>query len=236
VIIACTLVFLAQLAGGPQSRMTEEFGFVPARVTQPGKELVVELSGMVMTEQGPRKVTQSYELAPPAVSVPLTFITCIFLHGGWMHFLGNMWFLWIFGDNVEDRLGHFAFAILYAATGVLASVSHLFSDPTSTIPTIGASGAIAGVMGAYAILYPHARVMAVIPIVIFLHMVVLPAPVFLGFWFLMQLWQGGMSSLGGVSEGVAWWAHVGGFVAGALAAIFVNQIGWSSDPVTERRR
>jgi hypothetical protein len=147
----------------------------------------------------------------------------MFLHGGWMHFLGNMWFLHIFGDNVEDRFGHAGYLLFYLACGVAASLAHLLSGPNSTIPTIGASGAIAGVMGAYLVSYPHARVQTLVPIVFLIQIVVLPAPVFLGIWFVIQFFQGVATVTDVESTGVAWWAHIGGFAAGAAAAWLLDK-------------
>ena len=150
-----------------------------------------------------------------------TLISSMFLHGSWSHVIGNMWYLWIFGDNIEDRLGHGRFIVFYLLCGMTAALGQVVVDPDSTLPTIGASGAIAGVMGAYFVLYPHSRVLTLIPW-IFLQIVELPAIVLLGFWFLMQLFSAGAiavttSTHGG---GVAFAAHVAGFVMGAIG-VFV---------------
>jgi len=158
-----------------------------------------------------------YGVVPAYFSAP-TLITSMFLHGSWSHVLGNMWYLWIFGDNVEDRVGHGRFILFYLLCGIAAAAGQVAVDPSSTLPTIGASGAIAGVMGAYFVLYPHSRVLTLIPW-IFLQIVELPAIVLLGFWFVMQLFSAGTiamttSSRGG---GVAFAAHVGGFLFGVLA-------------------
>jgi membrane associated rhomboid family serine protease len=157
----------------------------------------------------------------PAYFSPPTLITSMFLHGSWSHVLGNMWYLWIFGDNVEDRVGHGRFIVFYLLCGIVASVGQIAVDPASMLPTIGASGAIAGVMGAYFVLYPHSRVLTLIPW-IFLQIVELPAIVLLGFWFVMQLFSAGAiaataSTTGG---GVAFAAHVAGFVAG-MGGVFL---------------
>jgi membrane associated rhomboid family serine protease len=153
---------------------------------------------------------------------PATLITSMFLHGGWMHVIGNMWYLWIFGDNVEDRLGHGRFIVFYLLCGIVAAFGQVFADPTSMLPTIGASGAIAGVMGAYFVLYPHSRVLTLIPLFIFWEVIEVPAIVLLGFWFLIQLFSAGTiaanASTGG--GGVAFMAHVAGFITGILA-VFV---------------
>ena len=141
-----------------------------------------------------------------------------------MHIIGNMWMLWIFGDNVKDRLGHFWYLIFYLFCGVAASATHLLSGPDSTAPTIGASGAIAGVMGAYFVLYPRAMVLSLVPVFFFIQMVVLPAPVFLGIWFLLQFFQGTFAVTSLQNAGVAWWAHIGGFVSGlGIAWILKSQ-------------
>jgi membrane associated rhomboid family serine protease len=144
----------------------------------------------------------------------------MFLHGGWMHLIGNMLYLWIFGNNVEDAMGHVKFVVFYVVCGILAATSHALTDPSSAVPMVGASGAISGVLGAYLLLYPHARVMVLIPLGIFARVMYVPAGFVLGFWFVLQLLSGGMS-LGQGGGGVAWFAHVGGFVAGmALIGLF----------------
>ena len=158
----------------------------------------------------------------PNTGVRLLF--SMFLHGGWAHIIGNMLYLWIFGDNVEDRMGHVRYLIFYLLCGWTASYAHIWADPRSTLPSIGASGAIAGVLGAYITLYPHARVVALIPLGIILHTTQIPALFFLGFWFLQQFLMGSMSLTEETAQtgGVAWWAHIGGFVAG-LALVWLFQ-------------
>ncbi len=144
--------------------------------------------------------------------------TSMFLHGGWLHLIANMWALWLFGDNVEDALGHGRFLVFYLACGVVANIAQSSVDMLSTTPSLGASGAIAGVLGAYLLFYPTARVLTLIPIFIFPWFVELPAVVFLGLWFFAQL-SGGLASLGVAGAGaggIAWWAHVGGFVSGLV--------------------
>jgi membrane associated rhomboid family serine protease len=140
----------------------------------------------------------------------------MFFHGGWLHLLGNMLYLWIFGDNVEDRLGHFKYLIFYLLVGYIASFAHIFSYPQSDVPLIGASGAIAGVLGAYLILFPRAKVLTLIFLFIIIQVVPIPAVIFLGFWFLLQLLSGTVSMADQGGQSVAFWAHVGGFVAGML--------------------
>lgn len=146
----------------------------------------------------------------------IPMFTSMFLHGGWFHLIGNMWTLFIFGDNVEDTLGHAKYLILYLLSGAVACLAQLFSSPSSLIPMVGASGAIAGVMGAYFSLFPAARVLTLIPVLFFV-IIEVPAYVFLGVWFLLQFFSGTFSILGARADvGVAFWAHVGGFVAGFL--------------------
>ena len=141
-----------------------------------------------------------------------TVLSSMFLHGGWMHLIGNMWFLWVFGNNIEDSMGHLRFVVFYVLTGLLATLVHIATSSASGVPVVGASGAISGVMGAYIVLYPRVRVHTLIILVFFIRVVTLPAVAMLGFWFLLQLLEGSMSRA--VGGGVAFWAHVGGFVAG----------------------
>jgi membrane associated rhomboid family serine protease len=162
-----------------------------------------------------------YGVVPAYFSWP-TLITSMFLHGSWSHVIGNMWYLWIFGDNVEDRVGHGRFIVFYLLCGIAAALGQVAVDPNSMLPTIGASGAIAGVMGAYFVLYPHSRVLTLIPWW-FLQIVELPAIVLLGFWFLMQLFSAGAIAVTANTHGgggVAFAAHVVGFVAG-MGGVFV---------------
>jgi membrane associated rhomboid family serine protease len=157
----------------------------------------------------------------PADFSPPTLITSMFLHGSWSHVIGNMWYLWIFGDNVEDRVGHGRFIVFYLLCGIAAALGQVAVDPNSMLPTIGASGAIAGVMGAYFVLYPHSRVLTLIPWA-FLSIVELPAIALLGFWFLMQLFSAGAIAVTATTHGggVAFAAHVVGFVAG-MGGVFL---------------
>ncbi|MFO7893124.1 MAG: rhomboid family intramembrane serine protease [Longimicrobiales bacterium] len=148
-------------------------------------------------------------------------LTSMFLHGSWMHLIGNVWFLWIFGNNIEDSLGHGRFLLFYLLTGAAAAAGHILSAPGSPVPMVGASGAISGIMGAYLLLYPRVRILTLFFFVIFIRIIPLPAWVMLGYWFLIQLLSG--TATGGAS-GVAFWAHVGGFVAGlALVKPFENR-------------
>lgn len=155
----------------------------------------------------------------------LRVLLSMFLHGGWLHFLGNMLYLWIFGDNVEDRMGHLRFLVFYLLCGWIAAYAHVWAEPGSRVPAIGASGAIAGVLGAYMLLYPTARVVTVIPLGIFFPTVQLPALLLLGWWFVQQFLLGSLSLAQGPQQGggTAWWAHIGGFAAGALlVGLFQN--------------
>jgi rhomboid family protein len=173
-----------------------------------------------------------YGVVPAYFSTP-TLITSMFLHGSWMHVIGNMWYLWIFGDNVEDRLGHGRFIVFYLLCGIAAALGQVAMDPYSTLPTIGASGAIAGVMGAYFVLYPHSRVLTLVPLFFYYEIFELPAIFLLGFWFLMQLFSAGAIAVTANSHGgggVAFMAHVAGFVTGVLG-VFVfrkrqRQVDW----------
>jgi rhomboid family protein len=162
-------------------------------------------------------------IGPGAVGELRSALLSMFLHGGWAHFLGNMLFLWIFGDNIEDRLGHVRYAIFYLLSGYAATFAHAFASPHSAVPAIGASGAISGVLGAYVILFPGARIVTLIFLGFFARMVEIPAWVYLPVWFLMQLFSG-LASLDTPAEqaGVAWFAHIGGFVAGPILLLLLG--------------
>jgi membrane associated rhomboid family serine protease len=161
----------------------------------------------------------------PSARELLTPVTAMFLHGGWLHMLGNMLYLYIFGDNVEDTLGHGTFLGFYLACGVASFAVQILFQPASAVPNLGASGAIAGVLGAYFVRFPRARIVTLLPLFVVFTLVEIPAVVFLGLWFLFQFLSGA-ASLGRVSAasgGVAWWAHIGGFVAGA---VLMTVAGW----------
>jgi membrane associated rhomboid family serine protease len=164
---------------------------------------------------------QQYGVVPADLRAT-TLITSMFLHGSWLHIIGNMWYLWIFGDNVEDRVGHGRFIVFYLLCGIAAALGQVAIDPTSTLPTIGASGAIAGVMGAYFVLYPRSRVLTLVPLIIIWEVIEVPTVVLLGFWFLMQLFSAGAIATTASTQGggVAFAAHVVGFLTG-MVAIFV---------------
>ena len=203
-IAANTLVFLWELQLGPQmlERAFVELAIIPVRYSIP-------------------KIAQSFSLSEQV----LPFFSSMFLHGGWLHLIGNMWTLWIFGDNVEDRLGRWKYLLLYLASGVAAALLHIYTNLGSQVPTIGASGAIAGVMGAYFRFYPQARVETVIPPFIFGPYFDLPAVLFLGWWFLLQFFNGALSLGAGARGfgGIAWWAHVGGFAFGVAVCLFARR-------------
>ena len=211
-IAANVVAFLYEVLLGPQLRpFVLEFGLVPAR--------------LAMAARG------EAELGGAAI----TILTSVFLHGGWLHLLGNMWYLWIFGDNVEDRFGHAGYFAFYLVAGAVAGLLHTVLNPASMVPTVGASGAIAGVLGAYARLYPRARVVTLIPLLFFFQVVALPAVFVLGLWFVMQFFSGTLS-IGATGGGVAWWAHIGGFafgflVAGLLPARRNSSRAWVEDDV-----
>jgi membrane associated rhomboid family serine protease len=194
---------------------------IPSRTTPYITVVIILVNGMFwlhqvsLPEQAFTRLVRNYGVIPGALQWS-TLVSSMFLHGSWLHVIGNMWSLWIFGDNVEDRMGHSRFAAFYVLCGVGAGYGHVLVESTSLVPTIGASGAIAGVMGAYFVLYPHSRVLTLIPLVFYWEIVELPAVLVLGLWFVMQLASGAMalgaSSLGG---GIAFMAHVAGFALGA---------------------
>lgn len=169
----------------------------------------------------PQAITSAVYSANIGLGTILPLFSSMFLHGGWLHLGGNMLYLWIFGDNVEDKLGHGRYVLFYILCGLTASLAHIIIDPRSEMPTVGASGAISGVLGAYLLMFPRARVVTLIPIFVFLQVAELPALVVLGFWFILQFLNG-VVSLGyetGGMGGVAWWAHIGGFIAGLVLVV-----------------
>jgi membrane associated rhomboid family serine protease len=220
IIALCGIVFLTQLADTQDGvdQLVDYLGMIPARVFHPDEPIALPAEVLVQTPFGISRETVERVLPQLPFSPWLTLLTCTFLHGGWLHMLGNMWFLHIFGDNVEDRLGHFGYLVFYLGCGVAASAAHLLLNASSTMPTIGASGAIAGIMGAYLYLYPRANVLALVPIVFFFQVLVVPAPLFLVVWFALQFFQGTLSITSQSTGGVAWWAHIGGFAVGFLVA------------------
>jgi membrane associated rhomboid family serine protease len=243
IIVVNSLVWLAMWRMPParQDEFVARNGFVPKRLEQlrdPGVVVRVPIERRVADPIHRRiKVEQDeIELDAGDGSVPLTLLTCMFLHGGWMHLIGNMWFLWLFGNNIEDRLGHLLFALLYLGGGLVATICHWAAGPGSSVPVIGASGAVAATLGAYAVTFPHARVRSALVLIIFVTIVELPAMVVLGLWFLGQLFEAFGSWNVGLSGGVAWWAHIGGFVAGAAAMPLLRLIAPEPPRAEDRPR
>lgn len=230
-IAVCSLVFLIQMSDD-QGQILLRYSMVPARVTHPEETFTIRQPAVVRTPSGPMEVIQDVRLPPAALPGWGTLLSCVFLHGSLLHLLSNMWFLMIFGDNVEDRLGHWGYLVFFLGCGLAASFAHYAAESESLMPTVGASGAVAGVMGAYLLLYPHAMVLSLVPILFILQMIVIPAPVFLGLWFLLQLLQGTFAMGRTEAAGVAWWAHVGGFVAGWLVARVLTLTGRTRPQVT----
>jgi membrane associated rhomboid family serine protease len=196
----CVIVFLWQL-GQSADTVAYSYGMIPA-VLFGTKELPPDLA-----------------VVPPWA----TIFTSMFLHSGWLHIGGNMLFLWIFGNNIEDVLGHVRYLLLYLLSGVAAAMGQALTDPGSTLPMLGASGAIAGVLGAYLLLYPYANVHVLVLIIIILRIITVPAWIMLGLWFAVQLLSGLISKSG--TGGVAFWAHVGGFVAGIVLLVVMRPPG-----------
>src|SRR5450432_392253 len=195
-LIALNLIiyyFQSQLAPEAFQNLIFQFGFTPADVAE--------------------LFTGTSSLRLPSVLLP--FLTSMFLHGNWWHVIGNMWFLWIFGDNIEDHMGHGRYLLFYFLSGIAAAAAQVVLTPHVGVPTVGASGAIAGVLGAYFILYPRARVLTWFHPIFFFY---LPAWVMLGFWFALQFFSGAATNTASYSQsgGIAFWAHVGGFVAGII--------------------
>ncbi len=220
-IIACVLVFIYELS--LNATATEyffyQYGFIPAAVAQGIRSVKDKLSdGSIIT-------------IPLILPAWLTIFTSIFLHGGWLHVAGNMLYLWVFGDNVEDRFGHLWYLIFYLATGVIASLTQIFAAPSSTVPNIGASGAIAGALGAYFVLFPYSRVRTLVVIFIFPLFLRIPSVILLGFWFFLQFISG-VGSIGpsAQAEGIAYWAHVGGFVSGVAVALIYRLMTRNNQP------
>ena len=202
IIAACVLVFFYQASLGAKAGeiFVYEFGAIPA-------------------------VILGFQSLPPGVQAfPASFslITSMFLHGGLMHLLGNMLYLWIFGNNIEDAMGHLRFVLFYLVCGVAAAMSHALTNAGSVVPMIGASGAISGILGAYLLLYPRAHVLVLIPLGFFMRLMYVPAGFVLGLWFLLQLVSGSVS-VGQGGGGVAWFAHVGGFLAGMILVGFLKR-------------
>jgi membrane associated rhomboid family serine protease len=207
VIIALNLLAWIALQGAgatlPLATSICELGLIPGELTLSlpvGTRFPMGDGLVCTTDPGPQ---------------PLHLITSMFLHGSWMHLLGNMWFLWLFGNNVEDSMGRLRFVVFYLICGLAAALGQVITSPNSAIPMVGASGAISGVMGGYLVLYPRVRVFTLVTLGFFFTSIALPAWVMLGYWFLIQF-VSGFASFGGDKGGVAFWAHIGGFVAGVV--------------------
>jgi membrane associated rhomboid family serine protease len=214
-LIACNVLFFlwfAQLAPMPQQAFLYRHAFMPARFSNLADDEAVKIVVPLQALQNGRPVIVRWpiELPPDRSEVILSLFTSMFMHGGWGHLLGNMWFLFLFGGNIEDRLGSVRYIFFYLLGGVLAAAVQWVDDPSSTAPMVGASGAIAALLGAYAITYPWARIHTLVWIVVFFTVIDLPAILFLGGWFVYQY----ISARTEIGGGVAWWAHVGGFAAG----------------------
>jgi membrane associated rhomboid family serine protease len=203
IIAACIAVFLWQTSLGPRA----------------GQAIVYSLGVIPAVLFGSAQLPSELRLVPAPVSI----VTSMFLHGGWMHLLGNMLYLWIFGNNVEDSMGRGRFVIFYLLCGTTAALVQSFAAPGSEIPMIGASGAIGGVLGAYLVLHPRANVRMLFIILFFVRVISVPAAVVLGLWFVMQFISGATTPTTGDNGGVAFWAHVGGFVAGAVLVPFFKR-------------
>lgn len=199
-IILNILVFFKELSLPPQylNAFFYTYGLIPAQVT---KQLMEGAS---------------------LLSTGIPFISAMFIHGNWLHLLGNMLYLWIFGDNIEDRMGHLRYLIFYLLVGIIASTVHVIANPGSDIPIIGASGAIAGVLGAYFLAFPRAKILTLVPVFFFITFVQVPAIIFLPVWFLIQLLNV-FSTAGMVANSVAWWAHIGGFIGGIILLPFFSR-------------
>jgi membrane associated rhomboid family serine protease len=228
IIVACCFVYFFVEHGGwglgsTGNERVADYGAIPYEITHPGKECGQTADGQVACEGQPG-VSGT---APDQPVWWLTIVTSMFLHGGLLHLGGNMLFLWIFGNNIEDSMSRWRFALFYLLGGVIAVYAQTLIDPNAAVPTVGASGAIAAVLGAYALLYPRARVVTVVFIVIFFTVIELPALLVLGFWALLQLFLGAsdLTSPSGAQGGVAYFAHIGGFAFGLLAIkLFANRV------------
>jgi membrane associated rhomboid family serine protease len=223
VINTVCLLYMNGLAAQPgdgdyRLRMfVHEHGFIPARLAQLSNPLPLRIN--MYPGQIVRPDRQFIVLPPSARQIALSSVTAMFLHGGWYHLISNMWFFWLFGNNIEDRLGHVTFLLFYLVGGLVATACHVLMvrGAGTADPIIGASGAVAVILGAYAVFYPFARIHTLVFIIIFFTVIELPALVVLGFWFVGQLLSGLQALHLQVGTQVAWWAHIGGFLAGAVA-------------------
>jgi membrane associated rhomboid family serine protease len=227
IIVACVVVYFFVERGGfglgdTGNERVIEYGAIPYEVTHPGDECAPVEGGLLACEGQPGVQGEAPDQPPWWV----TIFTSMFMHGSLLHLGGNMLFLWIFGNNIEDSMSRWRFVLFYLGGGVAALAAQILFQPNAAIPTVGASGAIAAVLGAYALLYPRARVVTLIFIIIFFTIVTLPALLVLALWFLLQLAYGASELAQPVGGGgVAYWAHIGGFVYGlALIKLFANRV------------
>jgi membrane associated rhomboid family serine protease len=219
------MVFVFLQGLGSNDRFTFAYSTVPAEIVS-GKDLVSGDQVVQMETVGGRQEVRIPGLKETPIPVYLTLLTAIFMHGGFAHLLGNMWFLWIFGDNIEHDLGRIRYLLFYLICGILASLAHVLlntSGPSSLIPSLGASGAISGVMGGYLVLHSHRRV----TVLLFQFVTDVPGIVAVGLWFVFQIISG-LGVLGGDQGGVAYAAHIGGFIAGALLVKPFQKLGFAS--------
>lgn len=235
-----SFLWVRSLPPAKQQVVVYRYGFVPRWLTQldDPKPINVPVERKMVWHPwfGRRVIERKLPLTTEPRYVLISLLSCMFLHGGWLHLIGNMWFLWIFGNNVEDRLGRIVFLIFYLLGGLAASGCHWLVDQQSPVPVIGASGAVAAVLGAYAITWPWARVHTLVFLFVFITIIDLPALFVLGIWFLGQLLEGNRALNLGITGGVAWWAHVGGFVAGTvLMPVFSAAVGAVRQPSSTRR-
>jgi membrane associated rhomboid family serine protease len=224
-LIAANFVVMGwmfSLSEKQQNAVAMEYGFVPARLSHVGKGKDIKAPVLAIDPlTGKPTQVDVADLSTKTADVYRTFLTTMFLHGGWGHLLMNMWMLWIFGNNIEDRLGHLMYVCFYLVGGLIASLTHWAIDPSSDMPVIGASGAVATVLGGYAVTYPWAKVRTLV-FVGLIFIVDVPALAWLGFWFILSNLVPGILSLNGLeTERVAFWAHIGGFVAGMLLMPFL---------------
>jgi membrane associated rhomboid family serine protease len=208
-VIINVLVFgYEMLLGDRLANFVAGYGAIPFEITH--------FADLVGNHGGP------IEQAPGPGFIPLTIFTSMFMHGSFMHIFGNMLYLWIFGNNVEDILGRVRFLVFYLACGVIAALTHVLANPNSVVPTVGASGAVAGVLGAYIVAFPRARVSTLVFLGLFIRTIDVPAVILLGLWFVMQSLEGFLSlGIREMTGGVAWFAHIGGFIAGAVGILLL---------------
>jgi len=217
----------------PLRDSTRSHSFPIVNVTLIALNVLVFLKELSLPPQNVNSFFYTYGLTPGLVTsqlasgasllaIGLPFISALFLHGSWLHLLGNMLYLWIFGDNIEDRMGHLRYLLFYLLVGIIASIAHIIADPGSDIPIIGASGAIAGVLGAYFLAFPRAKVLTLVPVFFFITFIQIPAIIFLPVWFIIQVLNV-FGTSGMAANSVAWWAHIGGFIGGAILLPFFSR-------------